>query len=147
MIHLVRLARSVAVATALVGAALVSACSSGTVVGDTGTVTGSGGSTTTTSSGGPVPCGAEGCAADEYCFKPWDCLGIPCGAPCGTNSACTGSCACTCGPLPDSCPETSPCYCPAGPGNTGFSGYYGSPGETFDGGTPYPDHQVACYGS
>jgi hypothetical protein len=138
MIQLVHFARFAAATTTFAAATLVSACSSGTHVADTGGVTATGGSATTTSSAGSVPCGSGSCSPDEYCFQPWDCLGGSCG---------TSSCACTCAALPDSCPESSPCSCPISPGNTGFGGYFGSPGEVFDGGAPYLDHQVQCYGS
>jgi hypothetical protein len=100
------------------------------------TLDGAGSTSSTPSASGVIPCGPTSCGADEYCFHSWMCGGTP-------GSTCSGTCPCACGALPDACPPSSPCDCPAG-------GYYGSVGEVFagqDSGAHFPDHQVACDGS
>jgi hypothetical protein len=111
--------------------ALVAACGSSTrsIVSDDALVDASGDGTAWD---GATRCDSTPCAPGQYCFHPWSCAG-----------ACSDTCACYCATLPDACPADRPC--------SSVCGYFGNPGETFssasDGGTPFPDGQVHCYGS
>jgi hypothetical protein len=83
---------------------------------------------------GAIACGTSSCAPTDYCFHGWQCA---------TGATCSSTCPCVCGPLPDACPASRPCICPAG-------GYFGNPGEVFSGpdaSAAYPSHEVDCYGS
>jgi hypothetical protein len=101
--------------------------------GSTGGATAAGGAGTT-STEGPIPCESTSCSLEEYCFHPVYC----------DNHTDAGSCPSTCGTLPATCPFGQ-CTCPTS--DNGFGGYFGAPDAGADSGTPYPDHQVACYGS
>jgi hypothetical protein len=113
-------------------AVLVAACGStsahSVALGDASV---DGGAVPDAADAGPTRCDSTPCAAGQYCFHAWSCLG-----------ACSDRCECYCDTLPDACPADSPC--------SGACGYFGGPGEVFsstDGGKPFPDGQVHCYGS